>query len=655
MTNFQRVLSPMELGSKTVRNRIVSTPHATGWELDGGLISDREADYLIRKAKGGAGLVMTFGSASVDPTTAASYGAVALWDEQNEPQLRRMAKEIHAHGSLLISQATHMGNRGSSKNTFTPVRGVSTLPEPDHREVSVPLTKAELQQLIQRYVDVAQRLERCGWDGIEITSFAHLIGQFWNSGFNDRTDEYGGSLENRMRFGKEVVAAVNAATGDDFLISFRMSLEFQTKTRDFEIPTNELKTIAVEMANTGDIDMLSVTVGDAMNNPGLSVAMGSDFIPPATAKEVAADVAREIEIPLLVTGRILTGEAAEEILASQSADLVGMTRAIIADPDMPQKLASGQSVRECIGINQGCIGRLYSGYPIICSVNPAIRTPELESLEPSQQIGKVVVVGAGAAGLEAAKHAAKRGHEVVILERDDAVGGRARINAEHGWRPSWQKYLDYIEAELQVLGVQFEFGAAATADAVLAHSPDSVVIATGSRLRPNFLSNSNLKAVDGDRIVAEPPQPNGNNKALIIDEEAHMVAPNAAEVLGNNGWDVTIATPLQMLGGEIDSTLIPVVHQKLAPYKPQVIPNARALNAEGSAVVLENVMTGETSGIEDIGLLVVSGHRESETDLLEELVQRAPELDIRRVGDAHAPRDLDAATDEGALVGASIG
>src|SRR5699024_5067567 len=130
------------------------------------------------------------------------------------------------------------------------------------------------------------------------------------------------------------------ATGDDFIVGFRMSLEFQTKTRDFEIPRNDLKTIAIEMANTGDIDMLSVTVGDAMNNPGLSVAMGSDFIPPATAKEVAAEVARQIDIPLLVTGRILTGEAAEEILVSESADLVGMTRAIIADPDMPQKLAA---------------------------------------------------------------------------------------------------------------------------------------------------------------------------------------------------------------------------------------------------------------------------------------------------------------------------
>lgn len=655
MTPYQRLLSPLELGSKTVRNRIVSTPHATGWELPGGLISNREADYLIRKAKGGAGLVMTFGSASVDPTTAASYGAVALWDERNEPQLRRMAEEIHAQGSLLISQATHMGNRASSKNTFTPVRGVSTLPEPDHREVSVPLTKAELQQLIQRYVAVAQRLERCGWDGIEITSFAHLIGQFWNPAFNDRTDEYGGSLDNRMRFGKEVVAAVNAETSSDFLVGFRMSLEFQTKTRDFEIHPNELKAIAIEMANTGDIDMLSVTVGDAMNNPGLSVAMGSDFIPPATAKDVAAQLAPEIEIPLLVTGRILTGETAEELLESNAADLVGMTRAIIADPDMPQKLAAGERVRECIGINQGCIGRLYSGYPIICSVNPAIRTPELENLEPSEHARKIVVVGAGAAGLEAAKHAAKRGHEVVIIEQEDVVGGRARINADYGWRPNWRKYLDYIESELQELGVQFQFRAKATADAVLALDPDSVIIATGSRLRQNFLSGSALNVIDSDRIVVRAPQPNGNNKALIIDEEAHMVAPNAAEVLGKSGWEVTVATPLRMLGGEIDSTLIPVVHQKLAPYNPQIIPNVRALNAQGSAVVLENVMTGEISNIEDIGLLVVSGHRESETDLLEELLQRAPELEVQRVGDAHAPRDLDAATDEGAHVGANIG
>lgn len=655
MTNFPHLLSPLEIGSKTVRNRIVSTPHATGWELPGGLISDREADYLIRKAKGGVGLVMTFGSASVDPTTAASYGAVALWDEQNEPHLRRMADEIHAHGSLVMSQATHMGNRASSKNSFTPVRGVSTIPEPEHREVAVPFTKDELQQLIQRYVDVARRLERCGWDGIEITSFAHLIGQFWNPGFNDRTDEYGGSLENRMRFGKEVVAAVNAATGDNFLVGFRMSLEFQTKTRDYEVDPQELKTIAIEMANTGDIDLLSVTVGDAMNKPGLSVAMGSDLIPPVPGKAVAAEVARAIDIPLLLTGRVLTGDAAEEILESNAADLVGMTRAVIADPDLAQKLTTGESVRECIGINQGCIGRLYSGYPIICSVNPAIRNPELEHIEASSSVLKVVVVGAGAAGLEAAKHAAKRGHDVTILEQSNAVGGRARINAQHGWRPSWQKYLDYIESELHELGVKFQYGAVATAESVLELEPDSVIVATGSRLRQDFLNSSQLKPVDGDSVVALTPSPNGNSRALIIDEEAHMVAPNAAEALAKNGWEVTIATPLQMLGGEVDSTLIPVVHQKLAPYRPQLIPNVRALNAEGSEVVLEDLMTGEISEIEDVGLLVVAGHREPDTDLFEVLRQQAPELDVRRAGDAHAPRDLDAATDEGALVGASIG
>ena len=380
MTEYPHLFTPLTIRGRTIPNRIVSTPHATGWELPGGLISDKEVDYHIRKAAGGVGLVMTFGSATVDPTTAASYGSIALWNADNEPQLRRIVEGVHAHGGLVISQTTHMGHRGSSRKIITPVRGVSDLPEPEHREVASPLEVEELHTLVQRFVDVALRLHRCGWDGVEVTSFAHLIEQFWNPAINNRTDEYGGSLENRMRFGKEVVAAVRAAVPDDFIVGFRMSLDPLSNGRDIGTSADELHTIATEMAATGDIDLLSVTVGDGMTRPALSVAMGSDFVPPVPGGDAAAKVTAEVDIPVLLAGRILSGEAAEETLAAGKADLVGMTRAVIADPDLPNKLRNGRRVRPCIGINQGCIGRLYSGFPVVCSVNPAIRDPQLENV-----------------------------------------------------------------------------------------------------------------------------------------------------------------------------------------------------------------------------------------------------------------------------------
>lgn len=645
--SFERLLAPITVRGKVIRNRIVSSPHATGWEHPGGLISDKEVDYHVRKAAGGVGLVMTFGSASVDPSTAASYGSIALWDEANEPQLRRLADGVHAHGGLIMSQMTHMGHRGSSRVALTPVRGVSDLPEPEHREVAVPLTVAELHTLAQRFVDAALRLHRCGWDGAEVTSFAHLIEQFWDPAINTRTDAYGGSLANRMRFGKEVVAAVRAALPADFIVGFRMSLDPRSGGRGIGSSTDELLTIATDMAATGDIDLLSVTGGDAMTKPALSVAMGSEFVPPVTAGDAAARVTAAVDIPVLLAGRVNSGPAGEEALAAGKADLVVMTRALIADPDLPHKLAAGQRVRPCIGINQGCIGRLYQHYPIVCSVNPAIRDPQLEQVRPVATPRRVVVVGAGVAGLEAARNAALAGHEVVVLERADAIGGRARLNATHGWRPAWLSYLDHLAAELADLGVRVECGAVATVDAVLERAPGAVVIATGSRLRP-------LRAdlVDADEVIARPPAPRGDAHAVVIDDDGGFVGPTAAAALAEQGWAVTIATPLPMLAAEVDATQIRFVHERLAKAAPTVLPDVRLLLEPGPDVVLEHVLTGALRTLPAPGIVVVAGHRQAVNDLAAPLV--AAGVEVRVVGDALAPRGFDAATADGALTGAAI-
>ena len=654
MTTYPHLFTPLTVRGRTIPNRIVSTPHATGWELPGGLISDKEADYLIRKAQGGVGLVMTFGSATVDPATAASYGSIALWDPRNEPQLRRIAEGVHAHGGLVISQTTHMGHRGSSRKVVTPVRGVSDLPEPEHREVASPLSIEELHALVQRFIDVALRLHRCGWDGVEITSFAHLIEQFWNPAINTRRDEYGGSLENRMRFGKEVVAAVRAAVPDDFIVCFRMSLDPLNNARDNGVSADDLYTIATEMAATGDIDLLSVTVGDGMTKAAISVAMGSDFVPPVPGGDASAKVTANVDTPVLLAGRIISGEAAEETLAAGKADLVAMTRAVIADPDLPHKLRTGKRVRPCIGINQGCIGRLYSGFPVVCSVNPAIRDPQLDKLRPAEHPRRVVVVGGGIAGLEAAHHAAMRGHQVVLLERESQLGGRSLLNATHGWRPSWQQYLDYLTGELADLGVEVVTGVEASSAEVLAHNPETVVIATGSQLRDPLGDPDGPKLVDADEVIARTPAPAGNRTAVIIDDDCGMVAPTAAAALAERGWTVTIATPLPMLAGEVDGTLIKFVHERLADADPRVIPDVRMLADPGPDVTLEHVLTGSISKVAEPGIVVVAGHRQAVNRLHTELRQVAPGLDVRLAGDAHAPRNFDAATAEGALIGAGI-
>ena len=651
---FPLLLSPLTIRGKTVRNRIVSTPHATGWDKPSGTIMQSEIDYHVRKAAGGCGLVMTFGSASIDPSTAASYGAIALWDPRNEPALRALADGVHEHGGLVMSQITHMGRRGDSRASGIPVRGPSDIPEPEHREVPIPLTTAEIPALVGRFVEVAKRLEECGWDGCEVTSFGHLIEQFWDPKINNRTDQYGGSLENRMRFGMEVVAAVRAAVSDDFIVGFRMTLDHRSGTDEVGLGTRELSEIAIRMANSGHVDLLSLTGGAAMTKQALSYAMGSDFVPEVPFGELASHIKSQVQVPVILAGRILDGEHAENAIREYGVDLVGMTRAIIADPDLPHKLAEGKRIRPCIGINQGCIGRLYNGLPVRCSVNPAIREPELGLLTPAPRVKTVVIVGAGVAGLEAARSAGLRGHKVVILDKESKAGGRAGLNARYGWRPTWQRYLDFLLAEIEEAGVEVRYGVEATPGVILGLEPDEVILATGSKVRDAFLTSTSIPTHDADDIIVRTPAPAEASTAVIVDEENGFCGPTAAVALAESGWNVIIATPLQMVAGDVDGTLLPFVHRRLEGAHATILPNMRFHSANKHSVTVENVLTSTQTVIPDVGILVVAGHRQGTHQLRREISEKAPSLPVHLVGDALSPRGFDDATAEGARIGALV-
>lgn len=245
------LFSPRELRGRTVRNRIVSTPHSTGWGHDG-LVTPAEVDYHVRKAEGGTGLVMTFGSGAVDPGSAASYGSISLWDERNDDALRTLARRVHDHGALVMAQMTHMGRRGNSAMSGVPLKAVSDLPEGVHHEVPAVLSTAEIQDLVGRFAHSARRLMHLGWDGAEVTSLGgHLIEQFFDPNVNDSTDQYGGPLENRVRFVREVLAAVREATSDEFLISFRMTAD--QSVLDGALSTTDLEEIAAAITAGGAV------------------------------------------------------------------------------------------------------------------------------------------------------------------------------------------------------------------------------------------------------------------------------------------------------------------------------------------------------------------------------------------------------------------
>ncbi len=632
-----------------LRNRIVSTPHATGWSHDGH-IDQTEIDYHVRKAAGGAGLVMTFGSASVDPTTQASYGSIALWDERNEPALRALADGVHQHGALCISQMTHMGRRGHSLTSGIPLRSSSDLPEGSHLEVPVPLEVEELPAIVERFAAAARRLEQCGWDGAEVTSFGgHLIEQFFDPQVNTRTDEYGGSLENRTRFGREVLEAVRAAVSDDFIVGYRTIVD-QCLTGG--LGPEDMIEITRSLTASGAVDLVSVSGGTGATRLSTAYFVPGDELPEGVYNERAARLREAVGVPVLVAGRNVEPAVAEAALAD-GVDLVAMTRAIIADPDLPLKVAAGERKRPCISLNEGCIGRLYMGLPMWCSVNPAIREPELARLTPAADPGRIVVVGGGVSGLEAARSAALRGHRVVLLERRPVLGGRARLAAERRGRERWRLYVDWLHDEAVDAGVEIRLGSPADVAAVLAEEPDAVILATGSRVR-ELAAPAMTPLLDVDALL-ELGVPSGTSHALILDDEGGFSAPTAAEALVAADCTVEIATTHTSVGALIDPTQQPFVLRRLVLAGVVLSPNLTWVPAGTAAgVTLQHIYTEEVEQRTDADLVVIAGRRQSETSLRDALRAEAPALPVTLVGDAMAPRTLLDAVAEGARAGATI-
>jgi 2,4-dienoyl-CoA reductase-like NADH-dependent reductase (Old Yellow Enzyme family) len=661
---FPLLMSSFELRGRMLRNRIVSTPHATGWSHDG-LIAQTEIDYHVRKAAGGAGLVMTFGSASVDPTTQASYGSIALWDERNEPALRALADGVHRHGALCISQMTHMGRRGNSLTSGVPLRAPSDLPEGSHLEVPVPLEIDEVPAIVERFAAAARRLEQCGWDGAEVTSFGgHLIEQFFDPQVNNRTDAYGGSLENRTRFGREVLEAVRAAVSDDFIVGLRMAVD-QCQTGG--LGPEDMIEIASSLTSSGAVDLISVSGGTGATRLATAYFVPGDELPEGVYNEQAARFRHAVGIPVLVAGRNVEPEVAEAGLEA-GVDLIAMTRAIIADPDLPRKVAAGERKRPCISLNEGCIGRLYTGLPMWCSVNPAIREPELARFNPAADPGRIVVVGGGVAGLEAARAAALRGHRVVVFERRPVLGGRARLAAERRGRERWRLYVDWLHDEAVDAGVEIRLGTSADVAAVMAEQPDAVIIATGSRLRDAALP-SGAPLLDVDTLLENglpagtvsnpggaPPEPPGRvSSALVLDDEGGFLAPTAAEALVAAGCTVEIATTHTTVGMLIDPTQQPFVLRRLGLARVVQSPNLAWVPTDSLDVVeLRNLYTEQVEQRVGVDLVVVAGRRRSETSLRDALRTAAPELPVTLVGDALAPRTLLDAVAEGARAGTTI-
>ena len=635
-TQFRRLFSPIKLGHLVARNRIVSTPHGAALGDKGG-ITERYIRYHEEKARGGCAVVMMFGSSSIHPTSVNDWGEVNNWDDSVIPQFQRMSEAIHRHGALCLSQISHRGRRGHSWYSGVPLWAPSDTREERHREWPHVMTRREIREVVDAWAAAAVRLKTGGFDGCDIPFYGgHLLENFLSPLANRRTDEYGGSLDNRLRLAREVLAAVREAVGRDFIVGARHS-------GDHFVPggltREELLEVARRLDAPGLVDYWMVSGSnsetlryEAMLTPSLYHAHG-------LYNDLAALTRSVVRVPVIVAGRIVTPEQAEAALAAGVADLVGMTRALIADPEMPTKALDGrlEDIRVCVGASEGCIGRLRQGKAITCVQNPVIgREAELGEIRPAVRPKRVVVVGGGVAGLEAARVAALRGHRVTLLEAGRALGGQVLAAARAPKREDYAVIATWLAGQVRKVGVEVRLNAAAGAAEVLAEAPDAVIVATGATPRLPEIPGVGLPHVSTTVDVLLGRVAPGR-RCVVVDEDGHFAAPTAADFLAGRGCDVTVVTRYFMVGEDIDEGIRSDLYARLFGQGVRLVPLTVATEVLPGGVRTRHTFSG-AEAVLDADTVVFAFGGKANDGLFHELEGRVREL--RLVGDAYSPRRI---------------
>jgi 2,4-dienoyl-CoA reductase-like NADH-dependent reductase (Old Yellow Enzyme family) len=644
---FPLLFSPFALKGRALKNRIASTPHSDGMAEDG-LVTPRLLAYFRAKAEGGAALVMGPAGCAVHPTSPTRAGGLELYRPEAGPGLRQLVETVHAAGAVYIPQLTHWGRRGSSGDRPEPLLAPSPIPEPVSGENPRGLEEGEIAAIVAGYADTARSVQAAGADGVDIVAFAnHLPDQFWSPLSNRRRDRYGGSLDNRMRFSAEVLAAIRQATGPGFIVGLRISGdEFIAGG----LGPGELQEIAARLARSGLLDYLSVSGGAGMT-PWAQAAVVPGHWWPQGCYAGYAKAMREIAggLPILYAGRVVRPEMAERLLADGACDLVAMTRAILADPELPRKAQEGRlgEIRHCVGANV-CIGRRYGHYqPVACVYNPSAgRERELEPLAPARPPRRIAVVGGGPAGLEAARVAAERGHRVVLFEASGQLGGHVLLEAAVPHRHELRGIADYYRRQLERLGVDVRLGAVATAEVVLGERPDAVVVATGSRPALPEAALDGLPVLTADDVLAGR-RPAG--RVLVFDDEGRYRGPGAALLLARSGAAVEIVTPDLHVGLRLDPSNLVPFYRHLFEAGLVLTPNHELAGAAGGAVRLRNAFTGREVAREPVDALVVALLRRVPQDALYRELR--PACEVHLVGDASAARPTDKVILEAAVLG----
>ncbi len=555
------LLQPYRLKHLTLKNRIMTTPHEPAYSEDG-MPKGRYRAYHVERAKGGVAMTMTAGSASVAPDSPPSFGNLLAYKDEIVPWMKDLTDACHEHGTAVMIQLTHLGRRTRwDKGDWLPVVSPSRHREPTHRAVPKLIEEWDIVRIVGHFADAAERMKLAGLDGVELEVYGHLLDQFWSPSTNDLDGPYSGSLDNRLRFIFEVYAAIRERVGRDFIVGARYSAD---ERKAGGITKEEGLEVSRRLKASGLIDYLHVVRGHIDNDASLTDTIAIQGMPTAPHLDFAGEIRAATNFPVFHAARIADVATARHAIASGKLDMVGMTRTHLADPYLVSKIIAGreETIRPCVGANY-CLDRIYQGGYALCIHNAATGREETmpHIIAKAKLRRKVVVVGAGPAGLEAARVAAERGHEVVVFEAAGHAGGQVLLQSRVPYRREMISIIDWRMERCEEMGVQFRFNTYAEADEVLAETPDAVIIATGGLPHIEILAEGNDLVVSSWDIIGGDVKPGGN--VLVFDNAGDHAGLQAAEIIAATGAKVEVITPDRSFSPEVGGMSLTVYMRAL--------------------------------------------------------------------------------------------
>ncbi len=661
---YPHLFSPIDIGPVRARNRFMQSTHSKIYARDGA-DSQRTIDYCVERAKGGVGLLFT-DAHLVHPTSSVGMPR-KTWGflPQTVAASRRLTSAVKEHGAAVFTQLVHNGINALS-DTNEDLRctwGPSAVRSPLTGEIPKAMEVEDIQEVVEAWGVTAEQCREGGFDGVEIhLGHDYLLHEFWSPKYNKRTDGYGGSWENRTRFAREVIAEVRRRTGRDWAVGVRMSAgDFLPGALD----VRDAVRMACELEAAGEVDFINVT---AAGYPDFARMNAPSDTPDGYFVELAAEIKANVErLPVFVVGGIKEPAHAEAIVAEGKADVIAMARALLADPELPNKARDGREdeIVRCIRGNQGCMGRILRGMGAGCTVNPAAgREARLGvgTLRHAAASGRWLVVGGGPAGMRAASTLAARGHDVTLRERTDRLGGQVDLILRTPKRETFRHVTEDLERRMRRHGVAIELATEATADAVVAEPWDGVVVATGAVPTRTGFSMMNpmvdrLPGADQDNVVTPwdvllETRPVGE-RVVVLDDDGTRSTAGVLEVLLDRGHRVELVTGFpQVLPNTLGTLDMAPLYQRLFAKGLTYRINAWVLGIDGTTVQAIDLYTGTSQAIEGVDTLVLCLARAADEELYLSLKGRVP--NVHRIGDCVAPRRIDHAIHEGELAGREL-